>query len=48
MVIDGSDNTIKQTIKVKSPDDLKINKDTSKLYVKNKDQIHVIDIKAES
>ena len=44
MVIDGSNRRIKQTIEVKSPDDLKIDKDSSMLYVKSKDEICTIDI----
>ena len=44
MVIDGLNNRIKQTIEVKSPDDLKFDKNSSKLYIKSKDQIYTIDI----
>ncbi len=44
MVIDGPNNRIKQRIEIKSPDDLKIDKSSSILYIKNKDNIYKIDI----
>lgn len=44
VVVDGQNNRIKQTMEVKSPDDLKIAKDSSKLYIKSKDLIYTIEI----
>ena len=44
MVVDGLNNRIKQKIEVKSPDELQIDKNSSRVFVKNKDQIHAIDI----
>ena len=48
VVIDGLNNRIKQTIEVKSPDDLKFDKNSSILYVRSKDQIYTIDIGTNS
>ena len=44
MVVDGLNNRIKQKIEVKSPDELQIDKKSSRVFAKNKDQIHAIDI----
>ena len=44
VVIDGLNNRIKQKIEVKSPDELHIDKKSSRVFAKNKDQIHIIDV----